>query len=88
MDITDCDHDKVLIPFESGPGGQAIEEFEDYLNEDGKRINEEHNRELRQHNKYDEIDILNPEFMDNSEMASYQWCRDNPGWWKDILQPT
>jgi len=84
MDTTNYDHDKVLIPFESGAGGQAIEEFEDYLNQDGKRINEEHNRERQQQDTYDEIDILDPENMDNSEMASYQWCRDNPGWYKDL----
>ena len=76
-----CSHDKVLIPFKSGGGGHAVEEFENYLNEDGKRVVEEHNREIQQLNNYNEVDILGPENMDNVEIASYQWYRDNPGWW-------
>ena len=79
--MIDNSHDKVLIPFKSGVGGHAVKEFEHYLNEDGNRIVEEHNREIQQLNNYDEVDILDPENMDNAEIAAYQWYRDNPGWW-------
>lgn len=79
----DNTHDKVLIPFKSGVGGTAIEEFENYLNEDGNRIVEERNREIQQLNNYDEVNILDPENMDNVEIAAYQWYQDNPGWWQN-----
>lgn len=74
-------HDKVLILFKSGVGGHAVEEFENYLSNDDKRVVEEHNGEIQQLNNYDEVDILDPENMDNAEIAAYQWYRDNPGWW-------
>ena len=75
-------HDKVLIPFKSGVGGTAIEEFEHYLNEDGERIIKENDYELShyQYELFIMLDVLNIEYMSNAEIAAYQWCQDNPGW--------
>jgi len=83
MYIPKCDHDKVLVFFTSCEGGQASEEFLTHLLDEDHRIRDEQDRDYRQ-DIYDEVDILDPENMDNSEMASYQWCHDNPDWWKDL----
>lgn len=84
MDIIDCDHDKVLIQFTTCNGSSTSEEFIDYLYKDDYRIEDENSRDVQQQDVYDEIDILDPENMDNSEIASYQWCQDNPDWYKDL----
>jgi hypothetical protein len=64
--------------------GQASEKFLSYLLEEDQRTKDEHNGDVQQQDVYDEVDILDPENMDNSEIASYQWCYDNPEWYKDL----
>ena len=84
MDIIDCNHDMVLIQFTTCNGSRTSEEFINYLYKDDYRIEDENSRDVQQQGVYDEVDILDLENMDNSEIASWQWCHENPGWYKDL----
>ena len=64
--------------------GEASDAFLSHLSDEDIRINEEHKRDVQQRGVYDEIDILDPENMDNTEIASWKWCHDNPDWYKEL----
>lgn len=78
------DHDKTMIDYTSCNGSHATEQFLNHLLNEDNRINEEHKHDIELKGKYDEVDIMDPENMDNMEIASWQWCHDNPEWYKEL----